>query len=253
MRSFDLTQLIKEPTRITDTSHTLIDLICVNNEHRIVKSGVVPVTLSDHFLVFCIIKVGVSNKAQPRILEYRSYKTFDLNKFNSDLRNVPWHIIENENDVDDALCIWNKLFSEVADDHAPIKRRRVKGLPIPWMNSKISEMMCKRDQLHRKALKSNSTQLWNTYRKLRNTVNSLVRSAKSKYYCDMIEEAKGNSKNVWKVIKEVTTHQCNTASQAVQCIISDDIQHTTSKSIAAALNSYFSSSGKLLADKISNN
>ena len=121
------------------------------------------------------------------------------------------------------------------------------------MNSKISEMMCKRDQLHRKALKSNSTQLWNTYRKLRNTVNSLVRSAKSKYYCDMIEEAKGNSKKVWKVIKEVTTHQCNTASQAVQCIISDDIQHTTSKSIAAALNSYFSSSGKLLADKISNN
>ena len=35
-RAFDLTQLIKEPTRISDTSRTLIDLIFVNNEHRIV-------------------------------------------------------------------------------------------------------------------------------------------------------------------------------------------------------------------------
>jgi endonuclease/exonuclease/phosphatase family metal-dependent hydrolase len=36
MRSLDFTQLIKECTRITDTSETLIDLIFVNNEHRFV-------------------------------------------------------------------------------------------------------------------------------------------------------------------------------------------------------------------------
>ena len=29
----------------------MIDLVFANNEHRIVKSGVVPVPLSDHFLV----------------------------------------------------------------------------------------------------------------------------------------------------------------------------------------------------------
>ena len=79
MHSFDLTQLIKEPTRITDSARTLIDLIMVNNEHRIVKSGVVPVPLSDHYLVFCIIKVGVLNKSKPRLIEYRSYTNFNVN------------------------------------------------------------------------------------------------------------------------------------------------------------------------------
>ena len=64
-----MTQLIKEPTGITDTSRTLIDLIFVNNDHRIVKSGVIPVALSD---VFCILKAGVFIKAQPRLFEYRS-------------------------------------------------------------------------------------------------------------------------------------------------------------------------------------
>ena len=76
--TFDLTQLIKEPTRITDTSRTLIDLIFVNNDHRVVKSGVIPVLLSDHYLVFCILKAGVFIKAQLRSFEYRSYKNFDV-------------------------------------------------------------------------------------------------------------------------------------------------------------------------------
>jgi hypothetical protein len=100
MRAFDLTQLIKELTRITDTSRSLIDLIIVNNAHRIVKSGVVPFPLSDHYLVFCILKVGVLNKAKPRIIEYRSYKNFNANEFNNDLGNVPWHVIDNEDNVD---------------------------------------------------------------------------------------------------------------------------------------------------------
>ena len=94
--TFDLTQLIKEPTRITDTSRALIDLIFVNNDHRVVKSGVIPVLLSDHYLVFCILKAGVFIKAQLRSFEYRSYKNFDANLFNDELRNVPWRITENE-------------------------------------------------------------------------------------------------------------------------------------------------------------
>ena len=196
MHSFDLTQLIKEPTRITDSARTLIDLIMVNNEHRIVKSGVVPVPLSDHYLVFCIIKVGVLNKSKPRLIEYRSYKNF--NDFNDDVRNVPWHIVDNESNVDDALLTWNKLFLEVADDHAPVRKRRVKGNLLPWMNNKIRVEMQKRDYFHWKARKSNNSKHWSTYRKLRNAVNRLVKSAKSKYYCDKINEAKGIRKKFGK-------------------------------------------------------
>ena len=104
-RAYNFTQLIKEPTRITDTSRTMIDLVFANNEHRIVKSG-------------------ITTKTKPRILEHRSYKNFDPTLFNDDLRNIPWYIVENEDNVNDALFTWNKMFSEVADQHAPVKRRR---------------------------------------------------------------------------------------------------------------------------------
>ena len=53
---------------------------------------------------------------------------------------------------------------------------------------------------------------------------------------------------MWKAVNEACNR--NSSSEKVQCIISDGIQHTTSKSIAVALNSFFASIGKRLADKI---
>ena len=68
-------------------------------------------------------------------------------RFNVDW-NVPWYIVDNESNIDDALLTWNKLFSEVADSHASVKRRRVKGTPLPLMNNKISETMKERHWIH---------------------------------------------------------------------------------------------------------
>ena len=63
-----LDQLITEPTRITETSQTTIDLIFVNNTQKIVRSGVIPCALSDHSLVFCVFNKAGVTKAPPRIL-----------------------------------------------------------------------------------------------------------------------------------------------------------------------------------------
>ena len=50
---FDLTQLITDATRVRETTRTLVDVIFVNNDHRIADSGVVSVSLSDHYLIYC--------------------------------------------------------------------------------------------------------------------------------------------------------------------------------------------------------
>ena len=53
--SSGLSQVINAPTRITNISQTIIDLIFVNNEHCIIDSGVIPMSISDHSLVYCIV------------------------------------------------------------------------------------------------------------------------------------------------------------------------------------------------------
>ena len=86
--SHELSQLVKEPTRVTDTSQTTIDLIFMNNEHRFVDDGIIPMAISDHYLVYCILKVGMP-KGTPRTIEYRSYKNYNRDAFLNDLNDVP--------------------------------------------------------------------------------------------------------------------------------------------------------------------
>ena len=204
--------------------------------------------MSDHSLIYCVLKAGVP-KATPRTIEYRSFKGFDENAFIQDLENVSWHIVDDDSNINDAVLTWNKLFTEVADSHAPLKRRRVKGTTAPWMNNKIAEAIRDRNYHLRKAQKSNSTYHWGMYRKLRNFVNREIKSSKSNYYCNLIEESKGDFSMVWKAVNEASSR--NVSSSISQYIIASGVQYNDPKSIATALNVYFVSVGRLLAEKFS--
>ena len=68
------------------------------------------------------------------------------------------------------MFIWNRLFSEIADLYAPVKRRRIRGVPLPWLNDKISEVMKDRDFHHCKAVNTNSDLHGACYKKLINRV-----------------------------------------------------------------------------------
>ena len=56
---FYLHQLIEEPTRITDKSSTLIDVIYTNNPDKVVCSGVCHISISDHSLVYAFRKASI--------------------------------------------------------------------------------------------------------------------------------------------------------------------------------------------------
>ena len=85
--SYDLQQIIGKATRITEHSETLIDLICVNNKHRVVQWEVNETHPSDHSIVVCVLKGGTP-KAPPRTFEYRSYKKYNKEQFCSDLKEM---------------------------------------------------------------------------------------------------------------------------------------------------------------------
>lgn len=187
----NLEQLIQSPTRITADKESTIDLIFVNNNYRVTEKGVLNLALSDHCMVYCVIKAGVP-KVPPRFIEYRSYKHYDKNLFLQDLRNVDWQPVYDFDDVNDAINTWCNLYTNVADQHAPTKKQRIKGLKTPWMTSYLSNLMHDRDYYHKKAVKSKCENHWSTYRKLRCKVNEEVKKAKSTYYQDCINANKRN-------------------------------------------------------------
>jgi hypothetical protein len=55
----DLKRIVKEPTRITDTSQSLIEVILVSTEAVVLESGVLDSAISDHFLIYVSTKLKV--------------------------------------------------------------------------------------------------------------------------------------------------------------------------------------------------
>ena len=123
--SHSLHQLIQENTRITEHSSSVIDLFFVNNSHRVVGSGVIPLAISDHSLVYGIFKSGVP-KATPRIVEHRAYKKYNKSAFIKDINELNWSIIDDM-DVDSGVNQWNTLFSKVAIRTPSLKRLELKA------------------------------------------------------------------------------------------------------------------------------
>ena len=58
--SVNLTQLIKEPTRVTETSSTLIDVIMTSSIDLVERTDVLKSHISDHYLVYAFLKLKIS-------------------------------------------------------------------------------------------------------------------------------------------------------------------------------------------------
>ena len=71
---YGLHQLICEPTRVSKSFSTIIDLIFTNFPNRVVCSGVSHISISDHSLVyaFCKLSISLSTKGHT-IISYRKF------------------------------------------------------------------------------------------------------------------------------------------------------------------------------------
>ena len=82
-----LTQLVELPTRITETSATLIDLILSNSDHAM-DCQVHDIGLSDH--CFISIKRGALKiERQPKFVESRSFRSSETS-----LKKLSWKVLE---------------------------------------------------------------------------------------------------------------------------------------------------------------
>ena len=78
--SENATQLIKQPTRVTESSSTLIDIILVSSPCLVKSSGVMDLTISDHYLVYAVLNLKVPKPAST-CLTTRSFKNYSVEQF----------------------------------------------------------------------------------------------------------------------------------------------------------------------------
>ncbi|KAI4471964.1 endonuclease-reverse transcriptase [Holotrichia oblita] len=128
LNSLNMTQLIKEPTRVARSSATLLDLIVISDARIINESIVNPSEISDHDLVYCRIKLSFNNTL--KFITYRDYSAFDYDAFLLDLQRIPFHFMFNMS-VDSKIIFFKQQILSLFDHHAPIRKVRITKSPVP--------------------------------------------------------------------------------------------------------------------------
>ena len=246
-RLHGLSELIKEPTRVTEHTKTAIDLVFVNNLHRIVSHGVQEFAANDHSVVFAVKKAGVC-KAHAEICEMRSFKRYNKEQFRSEVADIPWSVVESFDDLNDAVSAWNTLFIDVANCHAPIKKLRIKRPIKPWITKELKELMAERDYAFKVARRSGKEQgKWDNFRKLKNLTNRKIKAAEALYYKNLIESTQG-LKEMWRTLNSALGNKKDEnltfQVQDGERIISEP------KAVASKFNKFFATIGCRIARKL---
>ena len=134
--SHSLIQPISVPTCYSATSTSILDLFLVTPDVPISKSSVLDTTYSDHLPILLCINSSVV-RSQPTLITHCSFKHFSKASFQEDLTAAPWCVMDVFDDPDDKTEVFNLLFLDILDQHAPVRMVRVKKKPLPWITKAI--------------------------------------------------------------------------------------------------------------------
>lgn len=219
-------------------------------DHFMIKSNYSWLTavfepLTDHRPILLYI-----NKA--KIKSYPSdiaKTTFDYDSMNNLLTEIDWNSLYSLNDVNEAAS-W--LISSLQQIIVSCTLTRVissKLRPLkPWITVGMVRTIRKRDFMHKQLRATpNNEQLRLKYNNYRNWCNKIVKTLKVQYYQKKLEESKSNSKQTWKVIKDV----CNMGKfkESRKELLG---LNSNPKDSLDIVNNFFSSIGSALAESTLN-
>nr|CAH7740149.1 unnamed protein product [Callosobruchus chinensis] len=218
-RSFNLSQLVAKPTRVTNTTASLLDIICVTN----VDLSVGAVThidmheATDHQLVCVELKTTIP-KVAAKYKTFRDFSSFDFDMFDSDMRILNWQQIFYSQDIDAKVNILSNNILNLFDKHAPYKRVKVSKPKAPWLTQNLREAIKCRDKALIKFKRSRDPEDWEAYRLLRNQVTANVRTEKCSYLNSVSHE--GHRKKTWNALKTLNVYS-NKDSNSIPSSLGD--------------------------------
>ena len=250
--SFSLLPLITKPTRVTESSATLIDNI-FSNLQPFPLSTIVVSDLSDHFPVYTTIPLGKNPVVTQKNIYVRRNTPENINQFREALLATNWSdVLLNQCD-ESAFDIFMNRFLSLYDANIPVvkcKNNRRKTPRLPWVTNAMLKSINKKNELFYKYRKAGTEALKRKYSVYRNTLTSQLRAAKKQYYFAQFQATYNNIKGTWKVIRNVF-QKTSKVTSIIQMNI-DDQMVEDKNIIVEKFNEYFCNIGPNLKKNIPN-
>ena len=244
---FGLKQIIEKPTRITETTRTLIDAVLTNTPANIVDTDVIATSIGDHDMPGCIRKIN-NGRFNPRLITCRDYKRYNVENMKSDLKKVDWTPFYSLRNVNEAWAKMKNILSDIFGRHAPKISKKVRGKPAPWLNNEVKALMNDRDKLLRRSRRTRKESDISAYKRKRNEVNIAVKRTKSDYHKKLLKENSKDPNKFWRTLKSIYSTKTND-KQSMKTLDVDGVQIRDPHLIADAFCSFFTSTVTILKEK----
>jgi len=203
MNTNSLSQLTSEPTRITDTSSTLIDLVLTPCPNLVKRVGVLPPVCSDHSCPFVYLNHDLPSSGSFKRTLY-NYSKIDVDKLLQDMESVDWNAIVDLESIDDAAEMFSDKLMMIAKECMPVKIVTMKGHDAVWITEKIKKMIKKKQYIHALAKRLDTVWCWSLFRRLRNNLTDVIRKRKEEHIRELenriLSPHNFGNKDWWKIV-----------------------------------------------------
>ena len=233
-----VSQLVTTATRIrAGQPQTGLDNIYSNRPNKLSPVQVLNNGGSDHKLVGCT-RYAKSIKKSVRYVTKRCYKHFVKEEFISEVKKISWWNIYQCEDVDLALKMLSDNLIAILDRMAPIRTIQIRENYAPWLSYETKKLMAERDSAQQMAAQSKLESDWTLFKRLRNKVNSILRSEKKKWQRSKFKqcEEENDSRQSWKNVKSWLNW---TTSGAPTQLFFNGMLLNRPRELAECMNSFF--------------
>ena len=225
MANHGFVQIISRPTRITDTSATLLDHVYTNNVEKTISSNVITLDLSDHLGTLTKIsldsnsshvKNNIHNLKFPSNIEnlhvnrnVRVINEANNNVFKQLVSNEGWESVLDSNlDAEAQFDKFLTVYTAHYNTAYPLKSQRIRRKnervnSKPWMLPWLEDAIARKEDLYHKSVKFPTAENMEAYKKMNKFCEKHVNIAKEKHTKKYFEQHKDNSKKQWEMINKL--------------------------------------------------
>ena len=251
MLSHSFLPLITKPTRVTETSSTLIDNIFTNasnaTDHH---TGIFYSDLSDHFPIYAI-NPSLTIKTSPLSTSSRKRAYTDLNirRFCESLNDYDWNDVMRSDDTQLAYTLFHSAFVMLYEKHFPLKvAKSVYNSRKPWLTEGLRISIRMKNLLYAKFKKNPNLENSQRYKLYNRQLRGLLRKEERKYYDDEFNRNKTNMRHTWRLIKNAIGQSKSNASFS-KINVNDELTDNE-RIISNAFNDHYIKVGPDLANNL---
>ena len=245
-----LRQVIRNPTRVTNKTSSLIDLIFTNIKPILIsETGVMNICISDHMPVY-ISRKAPRHKHPKKVVASRRYENFTKEKLGAALFNNPrwlefWEVKQDPNKL------WGILIDIIRssiDELCPIRNIVIRSDQLPWVDKDLRKKIEAKDRQYIKARRTKSHKDWEIFRRSKSSVRKLFIKKKRDYILVKLEETKDEPRLFWKEMdKNLRVGKAKSTTSCCDRIKDVHGNIVTGDSVSGAFNHFYVNIGQDLS------